>query len=110
MSPENEILVFDSWSGEKLWQKDGIGGGHKLGGCFTLADGVVIFRPGNKIVTMEVSRNGAETLGELTLPGEELKSGYPYCSLPVLANGKLFTMSTTYRSGKLACFDLSRNE
>ncbi len=106
----SSLLALDAASGKKLWQKDSIGGGHKLGGCFTVADGVVIFRSGNKIVTMEVSRNGAETLGELTLPGEELKGGWPYCSLPVPANGKLFVRSGGRRGGSLACFDLSRNE
>jgi outer membrane protein assembly factor BamB len=102
----SSLLALNVDDGQLLWRKDNIGGGSKLGGCFIVVDETVLFRSGGKIVSLSVSRQGAEVLGELTLPGPELSRGWPYSSLPVLANGKLFTFSSSYSSNRLTCFDL----
>ncbi len=98
----SSLLALNAADGELLWRKDGIGGENKLGGCFTVVDNVVLFRSGNKVVSLQVSRGGAEVLGEVTLPEGKPSGGWPYSSLPVLANGKLFVQS----SGQLACFNV----
>ncbi len=100
------LAALDVENGKLLWREDDIGGADKLGGCFTVVDGVVLFRSGNKVVSLRVDRKGATALGELTLPGDELKGGWPYSSLPVLSNGMLFVQSSSYRTGVLDCFDL----
>lgn len=104
------LLALDVADGKKLWRKDEIGGADKLGGCFTVVDGTVLFRSGNRIVSLDVDRSGAEVLGQLTLPGEEYERGWPYSNLPVLANGRLFVRSGTRWNASMSCFDCRLNK